>query len=258
MNQDIISNRFKDLASTAYNRGIPVFTDFLDLVQQTEYIDFISNKNMPPVKSMLNGGLIFLEDETDYLERKVACFYPSDIAYDFQFPISIIQIKPVNKRFSDELTHRDFLGSLMNLGIERQLLGDILVKDNIAYVFALNKMADYICNNLFRIRHTSVTASVCTSYDFNYTPCYKEEKGSVASERLDAIISFAFNLSRSDAALFISSGKVFVNAKEILSKSFMLKNGDIVSVRGKGRFIFDEVVSTTKKGRFFIKIRKYI
>ena len=79
----------------------------------------------------------------------------------------------------------------------------------------------------------------------------------MASERIDAVISFAFNMSRNDAALFISSGKVFVNAREIISKSHTLKYGDIVSVRGKGRFIFDEIVATTKKGRYYIKIRKY-
>lgn len=263
MNRDIISNRFKDLANMAYLKGIPVFTDFLDLKEQTEYMEFISDKNMPPVNTTLNGGIFFLDDnkntrKDDFLERKMACFYPKDLPYDIVFPITIIEIKPVNKRFADDLNHRDFLGSLMNLGIERYLLGDILVNDNRAYVFVKTVMADFICDNLTRIKHTSVTSKPCNSYDFDYTPSFKEEKGSVASERLDAIIAFAFNISRNDAALLISAGKVFINAREILSKSHTLKYGDIVSVRGKGRFIFDEVISTTKKGRFFIKIQKYI
>ena len=263
MNKDIISNRFKDLANKAYLKGIPVFTDFLDLMEQTEYIEFISGKNMPPVNTMLNGGIFFLDDNNnsqtdDFLERKMACFYPKDLPYDIVFPITIIEINPVNSRFAGDLNHRDFLGSLMNLGIERYLLGDILVKDNRAYVFVKEAMADFICDNLTIIRHTSVTAKPCSSYDFDYTPSFKEEKGSVASERLDAVISFAFNMSRNDAVLLISSGKVFINARETVSKSHTLKNGDIVSVRGKGRFIFDEILSTTKKGRFFIKIRKYV
>lgn len=256
MNGSLISKRFYDLANTAYIREIPVFTDFLDLMQQTEYMKFISDANMPPVKTFLNGGLVFSSDTTDFLERKAACFYPKDMMYEADVPISIIEIKPVNQRFADDLSHRDFLGALMNLGIERQLMGDILVKDNRAYVFVISRMADFICHNLYRIKHTSVTASVCSEYDFDYTPSYREEKGSVASERIDAIISFAFNMSRNEAALFISSGKVFVNAREILSKSHILKYGDIVSVRGRGRFIFDEVTATTKKGRYFIKIRK--
>lgn len=258
MNQDIISKRFKELANAAYLRGIPAFTDFLDLMQQTEYMKFITDKNMPPVKTFLNGGLFFLDKSDDFLERKIAAFAPCDIDYEFEYPITIIEIKPLNMKFSDDLSHRDFLGALMNLGIERHLLGDILVKDNKAYVFVISKMAPFICENLTRIRHTSVSAVVCEQCDFDYTPSFREEKGSVASERIDAIIAFAFNMSRNEAALLISAGKVFVNAGEIISKSHMLKYGDIVSVRGKGRFIFDEVVATTKKGRYFIKIRKYV
>lgn len=258
MDKDIISKRLNDLANTAYLRGIPTFTDFLDLGQQTQYIEFIMSNKMPPVKTCLNGGLLFIENSDDYLERKLACFYPEDMEYDINYPISILEVRPVSKKFADDLNHRDFLGALMNLGIERCLLGDILVTEGRAYIFVLSKMADFICENLFRIKHTSVNVTVCDNYDFDYTPSFKEEKGSVASGRIDGIIAFAFNMSRNEAALFISSGKVYVNGRETVSKSHMLKYGDIVSVRGKGRFIFDEVVATTKKGRYFIKIRKYI
>lgn len=260
MNQDIISKRLNDLANTAYIRDIPTFTDFLDLSQQAQYIQYIKSDKMPPVKTSLSGGLVFVnnsQDGEDFLERKIACFYPSNISYDVAFPISIVGITPVNMKFSDELTHRDFLGSLMNLGIERHLMGDILVRDNKAYIFVLEKMAPFICENLTKIKHTTISASILSTYDFDYTPSYLGEKGSVASERVDAVIAFAFKMSRNDAALLISAGKVFINSREISNKSYVLKYGDIVSVRGKGRFIFDEIVSTTKKGRYFIKIRKY-
>lgn len=252
--------RLNDLATTAYLRGIPTYTDYLDLNQQTEYIEYITSNKMPPVKTFLNGGLLLMKSN-DFLERKIACFVPEDFLTEdscLKLPTSIIRVKPLNRKFADELSHRDFLGALMNLGIERHLLGDILVKDNTAYIFVMEKMADYICNNLFRIKHTSVSCEICEEYDFDYEPAFKEEKGSVASERIDGIIAFAFNMSRNEAVNYISAGKVFVNAREILSKSHTLKYGDIVSVRGKGRFIFDEVVATTKKGRFFIKIRKYV
>ena len=260
MNRDIILNRFKDLANAAYLKGIPVFTDFLDLEEQTKYIEFISDKNMPPIDTLLDGGIFFLDKnkENDFLERKMACFFPKDLSYDIVFPISIIEVKPLNSKFADNLTHRDFLGALMNLGIERHLLGDILVKDNMAYIFTGNKMSGFICEGLTKIKHTSVAANLCDRYNFDYTPSYKEEKGSVASERIDAVIAFAFNMSRNAAAQMTASGKVFVNSREILSKSHILKYGDIVSVRGKGRFIFDEITATTKKGRYYIKIRKYM
>lgn len=262
MNVDVNNSRFNDLANTAYLRGIPTFTEFLDLHQQTEYFEFIMSKKMPPIKTCLNGGLICVDKEIDkdnsFIERKIACFYPDDLKYEFDYPIRIIKIQPVNAKFSDSLNHRDFLGAIMNLGIERHMIGDILVSDNKAFVFVIDKLASYVCDNLFRIKHTSVTSNICDSSEVDYIPLYQELKGSVASERLDAIISFGFNLSRNEASLFISSGKVFINGRETCSKSHMLKYGDIVSVRGKGRFVFDEVVTTTKKGRFFIKIRKYI
>lgn len=262
MSQEIFAKRLNDLANMAYRRGIPTYTDYLDLNQQTEYIEYITSNKMPPVNTILNGGLLLVEGE-DFLERKMACFYPKETdeylseAY-VEFPICIIEIRPANKKFADNLTHRDFLGAIMNLGIERHLIGDILVKDNMAYVFAVKKMAEFVCDNLIKIKHTTVHASICEQCDFSYVPAFKEEKGSVASERIDAIISFAFNMSRNEASAYISAGKVFVNAKETVSKSHTLKYGDIVSVRGMGRFVFDEVVSTTKKGRFYIKIRKYI
>lgn len=262
MDKNIVSKRFKDLANAAYTRNYPVFSDFLDLAEQAEYFRVLNDKGMPPVKSFLNGGLIFDDkgnnEKEAFLERKIACFYPIDWETEIEIPVSVIKITPVNMKFAGSINHRDFLGALMNLGIERCLLGDIIVRDNTAYVFVLKKMCDYIINTITRIKHTTVNCEICNNCDISLEPVFKEEKGSVASERIDAIISFAFNMSRSEAGNYISAGKVFVEGIEINSKSHMLKYGNIVSVRGKGRFIFDEIISTTKKGRYFIKIRKYI
>ncbi len=256
MNDDIFTNRLKDLANTTYIRNIPTFTNFLDLNEQTVYYEFILNKNMPPVNCTLNGGLILKED---ILERKLACFYPSDYDKSMLFyPVSTIKVEPLNSKFADKLSHRDFLGAILNLGLERDVIGDILIMDKYAYLLVIDSMADYIINNLTRIKHTSVICKICNEPLIDYTPNFIEIKGSVASERLDGIIAFVYNLSRNIASEYISSRKVFINGKLTLSKSQQLKYGDIVSVRGLGRFVFDEVVNTTKKGRFYIKARKYI
>ncbi len=256
MIDDIFINRLKDLANTTYIRNIPTFTNFLDLNGQTVYYEFILNKNMPPVNCTLNGGLILKDD---ILERRIACFYPKNYDEDMlNFPVSIIKVKPLNSKFADSLSHRDFLGAILNLGLERDVIGDILIMDNLAYLLIMDNMADYIINNLTRIKHTSVMCTICNETLIDYTPKFAEVKGSVASERLDGIIAFVYNLSRTTASEYISARKVFINGKLTLSKSQQLKYGDIVSVRGLGRFIFDEVVNTTKKGRFFIKARKYM
>lgn len=251
-----MTKRFEDMISLSYNRGVPMFTDFLDLNQQSQFYNYINNsKNKPPVKCELYGGLYLSEIP---VERKIAGFYPLDISYEFEIPIEIIIIRPVNMKFAENLNHRDFLGGILNLGIEREVIGDILVNNNEAYVFVKNTMSKYIIDNLFKIKHTSVYGEYCQKEDVQYEAKFQEMTGSVASERIDGVISFVYNKSRNIAQELIASGNVFVNGVEISSKSFILKANDIVSVRGFGKFMFMEIISMTKKGRYYIKIKKYI
>ena len=114
------------------------------------------------------------------------------------------------KKFSEELTHRDYLGALMNLGISRTKTGDIIVQDKQAYLIVSESIADYICENLTRIRHTSVMCRQIDWQEFDYKPQVKEVMGSIASVRLDAVIGLAFSQSRSKLTGYISEEKVQV------------------------------------------------
>lgn len=146
----------------------------------------------------------------------------------------------------------------MNLGIERSKLGDILIQEKMAYLFACDGMVDFICNELTRVRHTTVQAVRIEREEFDYEPRYEEIRGTVASVRLDSLLSLAWNSSRSKMAPLIEEARVYVNGKLITSNGYHVRENDIISVRGMGRFRYMGMISETKKGRCYVLVYKYI
>ena len=146
----------------------------------------------------------------------------------------------------------------MNLGIERSKIGDILLQDGVAYLFASRNMASYIVDNLSKVKHTIVVGEIIDSLQFVYEPKYEIIKGNVASIRLDSLLSTAFGSSRSKLTPLIEAGRVFVNGKLVTSNGYHVKYDDIISVRQMGRFQYKGIISETKKGRYFVTIHKYI
>lgn len=247
--ENYLKNRFIELANIAYERNIYTYTDFLNL---NEISILNTNKNLlPPVNLELAGG-------NNYAERKLAIFSPIDVCYEEELPISIIRIAPINSQYADKLSHRDFLGAILNLGINRNKIGDIFVKDNIAYVYCIEDITEYIISNLFKIKHTMITVQNYNLTDIDIKPELKQIKGTVANIRLDSLIATAFETSRSSIISYIESGKVFVNGKLITSNGYSVKEKDIISVRGKGRFLYDGQLGVTKKGRNIVSIQLYV
>lgn len=246
--EHILKNRFLDLANTAYRRGIPTATDFLSLYEQDFYYQI--KKELPPVYSILSGG-------NSISERKMLLFLPDEEYAGVFKPIAVLRFTPVNKKFSDDLTHRDYLGALMNLGIERSVLGDIMIAGQTAYLYCKENMADYIIDNLCMIKHTNMSVAR-VSESVEITPEFEEIKGTVASPRLDNVLALAFHSSRSRLSGLTEGKKVFVNSRLMESGSYQMKSGDVVSVRGYGKFIYNETLGITKKGRVSISLKKYI
>ena len=233
----ILKKRFKELYTRSQNRGIYFYSDFLNMYEQTILLDEIKTG------VALYGGFADAE-------RKIACFgNENEFGYEPNPPIKIICIKPLSKKFSDDLSHRDFLGSLIGLGIKRETLGDIIITENVGYVFCLDSISQFIIDNLFKVKHTSVSCEICDSIPENAMPKPKEQVTIVSSMRLDVGISAIYNISRSKSSALVDGEKVFINGRLTTSSSKSIELGDTVSVRGYGRFRYVDVIGDTRKGR---------
>lgn len=254
----------KDLIQMSYQRNIPLFGQFnsmMELELGCQALDAFYGKNwLEGVHAVFWGGY-------PDAERKIICFLPGNKekeAEELPFPISCIQISPANHKFCDELTHRDYLGALMNLGMTRDQIGDILVKQDIrkgitastAFVFCKSDKRELVCG-LTRIKHTTVTTQEISFHEMGIEPSYQEIVGNISSFRVDAILSLAIKTSRSQSLVLIQSGSVFLNGRCCTENAKKLAEGDVFSVRGYGKFRFDQIGSVSKKGRYRVVIKKY-
>lgn len=246
--EELLKNRIKELADRCYHNNIYTYTEFLSLADAAVYYSMDHELNY--VSSELFGG-------NDICERKILRFGSEmELSYSEEFPITTLCIKPLMAKFSDELSHRDILGSLMNLGIERSVLGDIYIKDNKAYVFCLDRIADYICDNITRVKHTSVICEIVKD-SIEIELAEKEDKIiQVQSERIDGVLAKVYNLSRSQVIPLFTEKKVFVNGRLMENNSHVLKANDAVTLRGYGRFEYSGVVGESRKGKLNVLVKK--
>ncbi|MBR2750067.1 MAG: hypothetical protein IKD90_02905 [Clostridiales bacterium] len=240
-------NRFEELAARARSSGIYTFSTFHSRETASLAYEVASEKEV-----MLWGG-------TDNCERVVARFGdPDEIGYSEDFPICILCVKPKQAKYADSLTHRDFLGAILNLGIERDMLGDILVHENSAYFFVIDKVSDVIRSDLDRVKHTAVSCSVVASVPEDCLPKLSEEHITVFSPRLDAILAKVYHLSREDAKTMFDDEKVTLNGRLCRNPETLLKENTTVSVRGYGKMEYHGEEYTTKKGKTGLTIWRYI
>lgn len=185
-------------------------------------------------------------------ERKVLCldYYDDDPAY----PISALEFK---FRQADKLTHRDFLGALMSLGIERETVGDILVEDGRCVVFIKTEIADYIKSQIFKIGRAGVKVSDADVSSLPKGRGEEEKSVIVSSLRLDNIVAAISGASREKSKNLILSGNVTLNFFECTNISKSVCEGDVLTVRGKGKFKINGVMGETKKHRIRISIIHY-
>lgn len=245
----MLQKRLLELSKIAYQREIVTYSDFLNLNE-------LNILHTTPKQEWFScfetyGGY-------EFSERQMVAFLPDALMFAKKYPICALKIEPLQKKFSECLTHRDYLGAILNLGIERSKLGDILVEDNYAILFAHQSLKTFISDELCRIRHTPVSVTEIDADAVSYQPKFKEITGTVSSLRLDSLLSLAFSSSRSKLVSYIENGKVFVNGKLVTSNGCQVKEDDIISVRGLGRFQFKEAISQTKKGRIYVSLHLYI
>ena len=249
MNAEQLKKRFLDLFRTAYERDIPLHTHFLTLEEQELFLSLVSE--MRGARVVLSGGY-------ECAERKAAFFFPSYLdEAEAVPPLACLEVRPAAERFAEELGHRDVLGALMSLGIERDRTGDIIIRGKSAFIVCLPEIADFIADQLTGIRHTKVICARAELPEELLKPVIEDRTGSVAQPRLDAVLGMAFHLSRGTAQETIAAGYVFINGRQEMSGRKLLKDGDLISVRHRGKFIFRGISGESKKGRVFATIGLY-
>ncbi len=192
----------------------------------------------------------------DDAERTLYVCYPKDATPVLSEVISVIKI---SGRMTEELSHRDYLGSLMGIGMKREMIGDILTDDDGALIFVKPEIADYILLNLSKIGRFGVNTEIVNIDTIIVPKKETEEKtGTVSSLRMDCIVAFILNTSRKKSVEFINAERVECNFEKVTSVSSVVKEGDLLSVRGFGRFLVSKIGDRTRKDRIRIVVEHYI
>ncbi len=245
-NNNILLSAAADLYNLCERRGCAVFSRFYDGGEQA----LLQDNRMIYGNALLYGG-------NESCERKILGVFPDWEEPDFEsFPITLIKC---TCSFKKDFTHRDYLGSLMGLGIERDRIGDIVVTEDAGFLFLHSSISEYVLNNLKKIGSHGVKLSVQNMSDMEYPEGrFAILKTVVASMRLDAVIGGAVNLSRSKCASLIEHEKVSINHRLTTECSAKVSEGDLLSVRGFGRFLVWSVEGETRSGRLHISLKKYL
>lgn len=227
----------------AYSKDITVFTK-----------SFLSPSIWSFLKNAIKDSNITIDTNGGYeiCDRRIVAFNNN---YGMEFPFKFIKI--TNKSKFNKLGHRDYLGALMALGIEREKMGDLRVVDNYAIVPIVEELAVYVAASLTTVGKAPVYAEEVTAEEVPSSK-FEELTINVSSERLDNFIAKLSNISRSKALDIIDSGKALVNYSKVRDKSLEINEGDIVTISGVGKFIIGQVTGSTKSGKVKVSVKRYI
>ena len=241
--ENLVFRHLLDMARVSFTRDITVFSDFLNVREVAVLKRQVAD--LPVGRFFLFGGI---EDA----ERVIACF-----------PASCVEIIVKSVKFEkNSLSHRDFLGAILGLGIDRKLIGDIYTISennsiNKAFVFCQKKIENFLISELKQIGRYQVNCLSASAGEIMAVRRIEDKFGTVPSLRLDVIIGEALNISRAKVKDLIETDKVAVNSASVSSSHYQVIPGDIISVRGFGKFIFYESSGRTKKDRIQIHLGKY-
>lgn len=244
-----MKKRLLELAERSYSQGIYTFTPFLGLSEQQVYHE---------ISSQLSYAGCGMDGGSPLCERKMIRFgNEENLGYVQPYPILCMRMEPLNFKFAENLTHRDFLGAIMNLGIERDTVGDIFVQEKEAYLFCQESIAPYLTEHLVQVRRTRVKCLVSEIPAQLTTPSLEQLSLTVASPRIDGVISKLYNMARSQSQELFGAGRVYLNGRLTENDSYTLKAGDAVTVRGYGRFLYTGEQGETRKGKQRVCVQIY-
>lgn len=239
--RESIEKRLSDICFISEKQGIPRFTAFLNEQEQFFAESYLSARK---IMYSLWGG-------ADCCVRKMLCVMPYED--EVQFPVFPLTVT-YKKAFS--LSHRDFLGSFMSLGIGREQIGDILTGEGYAVVFCTATARDMIMSCISKIGRVGVDISEGIGMPLPKT-VFEDVSIVIASMRADCIVSSVSGLSREKSADFIKSGNFTLNYEVCTNTSRLLNKGDIIALRGYGKLSISDEGTETKKGKIRLNLKKY-
>jgi len=185
-------------------------------------------------------------------ERRIISFTN---LYRVPYPISVLKVTN-NSKFKT-LEHKDYLGAVLSIGIKRNRIGDLIIKNNECYLAVCEELEIFICENLKSIGKNPCSVEKVENLNSVPKAAFDEAVINVASLRLDAVVAEISNCSRANAVKLIDSGKVLLDYSDEVNKSTEVKPGSRLTVRGKGKYIISEVIGKTKSDKLKITIKKY-
>lgn len=225
---------------------------------RTEFTDFLTLSEIETAKTVLSGSNYMFYGGHEDTERQMLCIAPEEITITPElFPICGMRIVPKHMKFAGEFSHRDVLGSVLGLGLDRDVIGDIFVREKEAYLLCAERIAEFLTEQLVQIRHTNVVCECAEAENSAFEKEFQTVSRTVSAVRIDSVTAAAFGVSRSSAATAVSGGKVFINGREVTSPSANVKEQDVISFRGLGKARLKEIGNLTKKGRISVTLERY-
>lgn len=244
MDQDIFVKHVQDVCRLCEKYQSPRFSKFLDERGQMEIL------KDPVANTMLYGGY-------EGAEWKIFGAFPDyQEAEGSAFPIKVLDIR---KKYNVSIGHRDYLGTILSLGIDRNKIGDILVEDTGAYVFVSEDIAEFLASNLVKIASCGVRVKLVGMEDV-VVPQKRSEIMDVvaASKRIDAVVAAVTHKSRRDMKKEIAIGNVKLNHAPVSGRDDQLKENDLLSIKGFGRIKIIGFGGTTRSGRLHIEVERFL
>lgn len=224
-------------------------------VKQTDFLNPYEVKNAVAILNSYSDLKYTVDGGYKKSERSIIFIYPFYMDYDdIDAKLRFLQVEG-NFKFKS-ISHKDYLGSLMSLGIKREKIGDIIIHENYCQLVVSYDICDFIIMNLEKVSRNNVNVKEISREEILYNPpTYKEVVFTTSSERLDCIISGLYNISRQDSLKYINGEKVQVNYEKIDSPSKIVSGGSLISIRGKGRAEISQIGELTKKGKIKIQAK---
>ncbi|KHE73038.1 RNA-binding protein [Halobacillus sp. BBL2006] len=231
----------------------------VELKYQRKISDFLNPREQLILKTILGNtpDLVYgLSGGRESTERKRAIIAPEyEVIEEQDFQLTLLEATYPQKFVT--LEHRDVLGAFMSLGVKREKLGDLIVQDGVIQIIAASEISDYIKMNLTGVKKSNVQfEEKPMSQLLNNSEEWKKSETTVSSLRLDVLLKEIYGMSRKKASMHVEAGNVKVNFRVVENPAFLLEEGDLLSLRGKGRSRLEQIQGKTKREKFKVTTAK--